>query len=331
MKKIWLLLSFVACCTFLTWCFERNDLVNQTTEHKVLEKTSLDEKMSQQTYTDSFKSNLSPLAVYSWYCASWEIKKWWSAFFSKRNPWLLSVYSWKNKEYLYEITYSLSDNPVQEGDSSLPPITLTFLSDTLIHTGDIAEIHWAGALEIKKSDFLRILDTSIAIWGTHYSSGVIDIRCVSNNRERCANRKEKDWQCAEFPSGTWELILPGMPDYGLPTISYHYVNHLPWKVYWSPWSYTYPDDYKLAKEHCFIEIWKASDFPELPFHLWKGFENAILARTKERKAWTSCRDMTDWISHDYSMKLINDQLICDLGINKEVKLVEVSMPESWIE
>jgi|GEM_PF-5782121 hypothetical protein len=37
------------------------------------------------------------------------------------------------------------------------------------------------------------------------------------------------------------------------------------------------------------------------------------------------------ISHDYNIKLMNDKLICDIGINREVKLVEVSMPASWLE
>ena len=319
MKKIWLFLSFLLCCTVLTWCLKNK------------EETHINANTSEQSYGDTFKSDLTPLAIYSWYRFSWKIQKWGESFFTKKHPWLLSVYSWKDNNYLYEITYSLSDNPLQEWKSSIPQITLSFLSDTLIYSGDITENHEAGALEIQWLNFLHILDNSIWIWGIPHSSWVIDVRCINNNRERCANREEKDWQCAEFPSGTGELNLRWMPDYGLPTISYHYVNHLSWNVYWSPWSYTYPNDYDLAKDNCYIEVWKASDFPELPFHLWRGFENAILALTKERKAWTSCRDMPDRISHDYSIKLINDQLICDIGVNREAKLVEVSMPESWVE
>lgn len=160
--------------------------------------------------------------------------------------------------------------------------------------------------------------------GVAASPELFQLRCIAQVQDWCA-KHPSDWQCAAFPSGSGILVRSGRRD-PEESISYRYVNHLKEQVYRRPWSFSYPDDYDLAEEHCYIELGTMKDFPELSFCLGSGFEDAVLAVTQERGSGSACRDLSGWIAHDQRMKILTKQRDCDLGLNSKAKLLEISMP-----
>ena len=264
-----------------------------------------------QSYTDSFKLDLNPIAIYSWY------------------RWKLEIYSWVDDNYVYEMTYSTPDNPIREWDSSIPPITVSFLSDYLVTKDVINEKQDQWVLEINWLDFLHMLDNHIWIWWP-YTSWVIDLNCWRWDSRKC-EPSEWNYRCVEFPTWSWTVVLT-WDEYVWEKVYYNYINHLSEPISWHPWSYTYANNtYAEAGEYCYIEIWKPSDLEPLPFKFWKWFENVIVTWTKDIKWWTECHDNLDWIAHDYALKIITDKIVCDLWINNEAKILEISIPDDWIE
>ena len=264
-----------------------------------------------QSYTDSFKLDENPIAIYSGY--RWELK----------------VYSGIEKNYVYEITYSSPDNPVREWDNSIPPITVSFLSDYLVREDVINEKQNMWVLEIDWLNFLHILDNNLWIWWP-YTSWVIDLNCWRWDSRKCDPSKW-NYRCVLFPTWSWTLTLT-WDIYVWEKVYYNYINHLSEPISWHPWSYTYANStYAEAGEYCYIEIWKPSDLEPLPLKFWKWFENVVITLTKDINWWTKCHDSLDWIAHDYAIKIITDKLVCDLWINAESKILEVSMPDNWSE
>ena len=320
MKKVWLFVSLLLSGLLLTWCFEK--VQNCIWWEPACTREVIDEE---QSYTDTFKLDLSPIVVYSWYAFSWKIVGGPNPVYGKWNPWELKVYSGIDNNYVYEITYSVSDNPFREWDTSIPPITVSFLSNYFVTKDVIKEKQDMWAVEINWLDFLHILDNNLWIWSP-YSSWVIDLHCRRSEINDCS---QYDWsyQCVNFPTWSWTLAISW--DYFIgDVVYYNYVNHLSETVSWHPWSYTYANNtYVEAGKYCYVEIWKPSDLEPLPFKFWKWFENVVVTLTKDINWWTECRDNLDWIAHDYAIKIITDKLVCDLWINENAKLLEISMPD----